>query len=65
MKGKKEADRRRDGKTILKNGQKWTLPAHLWQLKTGQGGKGLLQNHLWCHVGLPRLWRRIKRIVKY
>ena len=24
----------------LKNGQEWTLPAQLGQLKTGQGGKG-------------------------
>ena len=38
----KEADRRRDGKTISKSGQEWTLPAQLGQLKTGQDGKGLL-----------------------
>ena len=42
VKGKKEADRRRDGKTISKTGQEWTWPAQLGQLKTGQDGKGLL-----------------------
>ena len=29
-------------------GQGWILPVHLGQMKTGQEGKGLLQNHLWC-----------------
>ena len=57
---KKEADRRRGGKTISKNGQEWTLPAQLGQLKTGQDGKGLLQIHLLCPDDLPRLWDRIK-----
>ena len=53
VKGKrKEADRRRGGKTILKSGQEWTLPAQLEQLKTGQDGKGLLRIHLWCHDDL-------------
>ena len=44
MKVKKEekADRRRDVKTMLRSGQRWTLLAQLGQLKTGQGGKGLL-----------------------
>ena len=37
----------------------WTLPAQLGQLKTGQEGKGLLLNHLWCPDDLPRLWDRI------
>ena len=41
VKGKKKADRRRGGKTISKNGQEWTLPAQLGQLKTGQDGNGL------------------------
>ena len=59
-KSKKEADRRRGGKTISKSGQEWTLPAHLGQLKTGQDGKGLLQIHLWCPDDLPRLWDRIE-----
>ena len=54
----KEADRRRDGKTISKGGQEWTLPAQVGQLKTGQDGKGLLQIHLWCPDDLPRLWDR-------
>ena len=35
---KKEVDRRRGGKTILKGGQEWTLPAQPGQLKTGQEG---------------------------
>ena len=33
---KKEADRRRGGKTISKSGHEWTLPVQLGQLKTGQ-----------------------------
>ena len=50
MIGKKreEVDRRRGKKTIIKNGQKWILPAQLGQLKTGQGGEELLRSHLWC-----------------
>ena len=32
-------DRRRGGKTTILNGQEWTLPAQLGQMKTGQGGK--------------------------
>ena len=59
-KKKKEADRKRGGKTISMSVQEWTLPAQLWQLKTGQGGKGLLQIHLWCPDDLPRLWDRIE-----
>ena len=55
-----EADRRTGGKTISKNGQEWTLPAQLGQLKTGQDGKGLLRIHLWCPDDLPRLWDRIE-----
>ena len=31
---RKEAGRRRGGKTISKSGQEWTLPAHLGRLKT-------------------------------
>ena len=42
MKGKKEADRRRGGKTISKIGQELTLPAQLGLLKTGQDKKGLV-----------------------
>ena len=45
---------------MLKNGQEWTLPAQLGQLKTGQGGKGLLQIHMWCPDNLPRLWDKTK-----
>ena len=41
-KKKKEADRRRGA--ISKNGQEWTLPAQLGQLKTGQDGKGTVAN---------------------
>ena len=57
----KEADGRRDGKTISKSGQEWTLPAQLRQLKTGQDGMELLQIHLWCPDDLPRLWDRIEK----
>ena len=63
-KKKKKADRRRGGKTILKSGQEWTLPAQLGQLKTGQDGKGLLRIHLWCPDDLLRLWDRIEYIPK-
>ena len=40
----KGAERRKGGKTIhvLKSGQELTLIAQLGELKTGQGGKGLL-----------------------
>ena len=38
----KEVDRRRSGKTRLKNGQEWTVPAQQGQLKTGQGWKGIV-----------------------
>ena len=37
---KEEVDKRKDGKTISKSGQGWTLSAQLGQLKTGQNGKG-------------------------
>ena len=60
MDKEQKEDRRRGEKTILKNGQEWTLPAQLGQLKTGQGGKGLLQIHLWCPDNLPRLWDKTK-----
>ena len=61
LKEKEEGvDRRRRGKTVLKSGQEWALLAQLGQLKTGQSGKGFLQNHLWCPVDLPRLWDRRK-----
>ena len=33
---KEEADRRRGGKTVSKNGQGWTLSTQLGQLKTGR-----------------------------
>ena len=52
---RKEADRRRGGKTISKSGQEWTLSAQLGQLKTGQDGRELMRNHPWCPVDLPRL----------
>ena len=56
VKGKKEeVDRRRGRQTILKIGQEWTLPVQLGQLKTRQGGKRLLQIHLWYPDDLPRL----------
>ena len=46
MEKEEEVDRRRDGNTISKSGQGGTLPAQFGQLKTGQGGKGLLRSHL-------------------
>ena len=56
MKGKEEeVDRRRGVKTILKSGQEWTWSAQLGQLKTEQGGKGLLQIHLQCPDNRPSL----------
>ena len=36
---------------MLKGGQECNLSAELGQLKTGQGGKGLLQIHLRCLDG--------------
>ena len=57
---KKEADRRRGGKTISKSGQELTLSAQLGQLKTGQDGKGSLRIPLWCPDDLPRLLDRLK-----
>ena len=51
----KEVDKRRDGRTISKSGQEWTLPAQLGRLKTGQAGNRLLLSHLWCPNGLARL----------
>ena len=46
-KNKKQAYRRRGGKTISKSGQEWTLPAQLGQMKIGKDVKGLLRIHLW------------------
>ena len=46
MEKKDKVDRRRVGKTIIKNGQGWILPTQLGQLKTGQDRKGSLQSHL-------------------
>ena len=54
MEKEEEIDRRRDGKTILKSGQGWTLPSQLGQLKTGQDGEGLLRSHLWWPNDLAR-----------
>ena len=59
MEKKEEVDRRRGGKTILKSGQGWALPAQLGQMKTGEDGKGLLRSHLWCPNKLARLWDRL------
>ena len=44
---KEEADRGKGRKTVLKSAQEWTMPAEPGQLETGQGGKRLLQSHLW------------------
>ena len=54
-KQKKEADRRRGGKTISKSGQEWTLPAQLRQLKTSRWN-GIVANSF---VVPRRLWDRI------
>ena len=62
VKGKRMSGRqKRGGTTILKSGQKWTWSAQLGQLKTGQGGKKLLQNYLWCPDNLPKLWDKIEQ----
>ena len=42
----------------LKGGQGWTVQAQLGQLKTRQGGKRMLESHLWCPNDLARLWDR-------
>ena len=60
IKKKKEADRKRGGKTISKSGKEWTLPAQQGRLKTGQDGKGLLCD-MWCLDDFPRLWDRIEK----
>ena len=51
------------GKTSLKSGQEWTLPALLGRLKTGQDGKGLLRTHMKCPDDLPRLCDRIEIVL--
>ena len=58
VKEKKGADNKRGGKTILKNGWGWALPAQLEQLRTRRGVTGSLQINLWCPNDLPRLWDR-------
>ena len=70
-----EVDRKRGVKTILKSGQEWSLPAQLGQLKTGQGGKGLLWNHLWCpdmtlqgcgiELNRPQVWHSWRVACQY
>ena len=42
MEKEEEVDRGRSGTTISKNGQGWTWPAQLGQMKTGQDGMDLL-----------------------
>ena len=59
LQGTVKGQRKRDGKTISKGGQEWTLQAQLEQMKTGQDGQGLLRILLWCPGDLPRLWDRI------
>ena len=48
---------------LLKSGQEWTLTTQLGQLKTGQGGRGILRSHLWCPDELARLWDRIEWVL--
>ena len=46
VKRKRKGRQKRGGKTILNSGQGWILSVQLGQLKTGQGGRGLLRIHL-------------------
>ena len=55
-----EADKR--GKTISKNGQEWTLPAQLGQLKTGQDEKRLLRIYLWKRIEWNCLGKQLEVI---
>ena len=55
MQTKKRGRQKKRWEDNIKEWQEWTLPAQLGQLKTGQNGKGLLRNHLWCPDDLPRL----------
>ena len=59
--GRSERKRRRgrQKKRWEDNIKEWT-GVQLGQLKTGQGGKGLLWSHLWCPDDLARLWDRIE-----
>ena len=45
---RRQADRRRGGKTISKNRQAWKSPSPRGQWRTGKNGENWLQNHLWC-----------------
>ena len=45
----------RGRKAILKGGDGWILPAQVEQLKSGQSGERLLQNHLWCPSNILKL----------
>ena len=46
LQGTVKGNRRRDEKTISKNGQEWTLPAQLRHPKSRHYGKGLLRMYL-------------------
>ena len=60
VKGKKETDKGKGEKTLLKSGQGWNLPAQQMQLKRRQVRKGLLQkSNLWCPDDLAWLWNRL------
>ena len=43
-----EEEQELEASTKPAQGIRWTLPAHLGPLKTGQDGKGLLRTHMWC-----------------
>ena len=49
VKGKRKRGRQKKRwEDNIKDGQEWTLPAQLGELKTGPDGKGLLRIILWC-----------------
>ena len=46
--GRRKADRGRDGKTTLGNGQAWRSASPRGQWRLGKNGENWLQNHLCC-----------------
>ena len=61
-KGKRDGQEKSWEDNIKKSGHEWTSAADLGQLKTGQDGKGVLRNHLWCPDDLPSLWDTMEYI---
>ena len=62
MKGKRKGRQKKRWEVNITSGQESTLPAQLAKLKTGQSGKQLLQIHLRCLDGHPKLWDKIVHI---